>query len=172
MPTSVRKTICLTPALLAMACVPGDPLEPASLVLGAGPSQTSPQIKVDQFGYRPADPKVAVIVDPQQGFNASESFAPSNTYEVRRWSDDQVVFTDTIGQWNGGQTQASSGDRDLLNVETNRGAKKTISTAKYKTTSRGGKGTEIQKNGRIARVLPEPPQMPIMRKNSQTVLAS
>ncbi|MEM6854079.1 MAG: DNA topoisomerase (ATP-hydrolyzing), partial [Planctomycetota bacterium] len=41
--------------------------------------------------------------------------------------------------------KASDGDRDLLNVETNRGAKKTISTAKYRVTARGGKGNEIQK---------------------------
>ena len=47
----------------------------------------------------------------------------------------------------------SKGDRDLLTVETNRGAKKTISTAKYRTTSRGGKGNEIQKNGKIAKIL-------------------
>ena len=58
--------------------------------------------------------------------------------------------------------KASAGDRDLLKVETNRGAEKTVSTAKYKITGRGGKGTEIQKNGRIARILPEPPQMPIL----------
>ncbi len=58
--------------------------------------------------------------------------------------------------------KASTGDRDLLNVETNRGAKKTVSTAKYKTTGRGGKGTEIQKNGRIAKIVPDPPQMPIL----------
>jgi DNA gyrase subunit A len=47
----------------------------------------------------------------------------------------------------------SRGDRDLLIVETNRGAQKTISTVKYRTTSRGGKGTEIQKNGKIARII-------------------
>lgn len=49
--------------------------------------------------------------------------------------------------------KASSGDRDLLVVETNRGAQKTISTAKYRTTSRGGRGNEIQKNGKIARIV-------------------
>ena len=54
----------------------------------------------------------------------------------------------------------SQGDRDLLVVETNRGAKKTISTAKYRVTSRGGKGTEIQKNGKIAKVLIPPPGAP------------
>lgn len=58
--------------------------------------------------------------------------------------------------------KASSADRDLLKVETNRGAEKTISTAKYKKTGRGGKGTEIQKNGRIAKIVAEPPQMPIL----------
>ncbi|MEM7626855.1 MAG: DNA topoisomerase (ATP-hydrolyzing) [Planctomycetota bacterium] len=51
--------------------------------------------------------------------------------------------------------KASTGDRDLLNVETNRGAKKTISTVKYRTTGRGGRGNEIQKNGKIAKILPE-----------------
>ena len=58
--------------------------------------------------------------------------------------------------------KSSAGDRDLLNVETNRGAKKTISTAKYKRTGRGGKGTEIQKNGRIAKIVPEVPSMPLL----------
>lgn len=57
--------------------------------------------------------------------------------------------------------KASTGDRDLLNVETNRGAQKTISTVKYRTTGRGGRGTEIQKNGKIAKILrddvPPPP---------------
>ncbi len=56
--------------------------------------------------------------------------------------------------------KASTGDRDLLVVLTNRGAKKTISTAKYRTTSRGGRGIEIQKNGRIAEVVSPPPNAP------------
>src|SRR6185436_5789344 len=34
---------------------------------------------------------------------------------------------------------ASTGDRDLLTVETSRGAEQTISTAKYEVTGRGGK---------------------------------
>ncbi|MFK7735586.1 MAG: DNA topoisomerase (ATP-hydrolyzing) subunit A [Pirellulaceae bacterium] len=49
--------------------------------------------------------------------------------------------------------KASTGDRDLLVVETNRGAQKTISTAKYRTTSRGGRGNEIQKNGKISKIV-------------------
>lgn len=54
----------------------------------------------------------------------------------------------------------SKGDRDLLLVETNRGAQKTISTAKYRTTSRGGKGNEIQKNGKITNVVWPPIESP------------
>ena len=54
----------------------------------------------------------------------------------------------------------STGDRDLLVVETNRGAQKTISTTKYRTTSRGGKGNEIQKNGKIARIVEPPVESP------------
>ena len=54
----------------------------------------------------------------------------------------------------------STGDRDLLVVETNRGAKKTISTTKYRTTSRGGKGNEIQKNGKISKILWPPVESP------------
>ncbi|TWU35921.1 DNA gyrase/topoisomerase IV subunit A [Novipirellula artificiosorum] len=50
----------------------------------------------------------------------------------------------------------SSGDRDLMTVQTNRGAKKTISTAKYRITSRGGRGNEIQKNGKIAEIIVPP----------------
>jgi DNA gyrase subunit A len=54
----------------------------------------------------------------------------------------------------------SRGDRDLLVVETNRGAQKTISTAKYRTTSRGGRGNEIQKNGKIAKIVYPPVEAP------------
>ena len=54
----------------------------------------------------------------------------------------------------------SRGDRDLLLVETNRGAQKTISVVKYRTTGRGGRGTEIQKNGKIAKVVKPPIESP------------
>jgi DNA gyrase subunit A len=56
--------------------------------------------------------------------------------------------------------KTSVGDRDLMVVMTNRGAKKTISTAKYKPTGRGGRGIELQKNGRIAEIVTLPPGAP------------
>jgi len=49
---------------------------------------------------------------------------------------------------------ASTGDRDLLTVETTRGAEQTISTAKYGVTSRGGKGRELLQRGEFVRVMP------------------
>jgi DNA gyrase subunit A len=52
--------------------------------------------------------------------------------------------------------KAAASDRDILTVLTNRGAKKTVSTAKYEVSSRGGKGRELQKQGSLtAVVLPE-----------------
>ena len=56
--------------------------------------------------------------------------------------------------------KASAADRDLLVVETNRGAQKTISTAKYRVTARGGRGIEIQKNGKISSIVTEPLKAP------------
>jgi hypothetical protein len=84
------------------------------LSLFAVPPVITPHIKIDQFGYFPNSKKVAVIVDPQTGYNAAESFSPgtgANQYQVRRWSDDAVVFTGTLTTWNGGATHAQSGDR-------------------------------------------------------------
>src|SRR5262249_11441103 len=56
---------------------------------------------------------------------------------------------------------ASTGDRDLITVETSRGAEQTISTAKYEVTGRGGKGRELLQRGQFTKVvwpLPEAPQ--------------
>jgi DNA gyrase subunit A len=48
----------------------------------------------------------------------------------------------------------STGDRDLMTVETSRGAEQTISTAKYEVTGRGGKGRELLQRGQFVRVVP------------------
>jgi DNA gyrase subunit A len=55
---------------------------------------------------------------------------------------------------------ASTGDRDLLTVETSRGAEQTISTAKYEVTGRGGKGRELLQRGQFTRVVPQVPDVP------------
>ncbi|MDR0494960.1 MAG: glycoside hydrolase family 9 protein [Treponema sp.] len=71
----------------------------------------SDNIHVDQFGYRIGDDKVAVIADPQQGFNADKRFTPGEVYQVRKASDNAVVFTGAPKPWNRGQTDAHSGDK-------------------------------------------------------------
>ena len=55
---------------------------------------------------------------------------------------------------------ASTGDRDLLTVETSRGAEQTISTAKYEVTGRGGKGRELLQRGQFTRVVWPVPDTP------------
>ena len=55
---------------------------------------------------------------------------------------------------------ASTGDRDLLTVETTRGATQTISTGKYGVTSRGGRGRELLQRGEFTRVVPATPELP------------
>jgi DNA gyrase subunit A len=55
---------------------------------------------------------------------------------------------------------ASRGDRDLLTVETTRGAEQTISTAKYEVTGRGGKGRELLQRGQFTRIVPAMPEAP------------
>jgi DNA gyrase subunit A len=54
---------------------------------------------------------------------------------------------------------ASTGDRDLLTVETSRGAEQTISTAKYGVTGRGGKGRELLQRGQFSRVVSRAPEV-------------
>ena len=58
---------------------------------------------------------------------------------------------------------ASTGARDLLTVETSRGAAQTISTAKYEVTNRGGKGRELLQRGSFTRVVPTPVATPVLR---------
>ena len=55
---------------------------------------------------------------------------------------------------------ASTGDRDLLTVETSRGAEQTISTAKYEVTGRGGKGRELLQRGQFTRIVAAAPEAP------------
>ncbi len=80
----------------------------------AAPTTTVPYLKVDQFGYLGNMGKVAIVVDPQAGYNAAESFTPgtgANQYQVRRWADDVPVLSGTLTPWKAGATHAQSGDR-------------------------------------------------------------
>ena len=56
----------------------------------------------------------------------------------------------------------SSGDRDLLTVETSRGSEQTISTTKYEVTGRGGKGRELMQRGGFTKVVPSEVAVPVI----------
>jgi DNA gyrase subunit A len=56
----------------------------------------------------------------------------------------------------------STGDRDLLTVETSRGAEQTISTTKYEIVGRGGKGRELMQRGQFTRVVPNEVALPTL----------
>lgn len=67
-------------------------------------------IHVDQFGYYSEATKVAVIANPQEGFNANQSFSPSELLEVRSVASNETVFSAPPNVWNNGNTDEISGD--------------------------------------------------------------
>ncbi|QMV42678.1 glycoside hydrolase family 9 protein [Cohnella cholangitidis] len=104
----IRRNIWLSLICICM-CVGSWPVSTANAAIPGATVQK--YIMVDQFGYRPNDDKVAVLVDPQVGYNASDSYTPGSTLQVRRASDDAVVFAGAPQIWNQGATQEKSGDR-------------------------------------------------------------
>ena len=80
-------------------------------ILMARPDKIEKYIMIDQFGYRPDDQKIAVIIDPQLGFNAEDSFNPGSIYEVRRWDNDAIVYSGRIMEWNNGAVDYTAGDK-------------------------------------------------------------
>jgi endoglucanase len=79
-------------------------------------------IVVDQFGYRTKMEKVAVLVDPARGWNASDEYRPGPVLEVRRWADDKAVWQGAPRAWKQGAVDDNSGDRgawlDFSTLET------------------------------------------------------
>ncbi|UQA60047.1 glycoside hydrolase family 9 protein [Polyangium aurulentum] len=71
----------------------------------------SPYIVVDQFGYLPSAQKIAVIRDPETGFDAGESFTPGGTYVLVDAQTGAQVGKGSPTPWNGGAVDASSGDK-------------------------------------------------------------
>jgi len=68
-------------------------------------------IHVDQIGYLPEATKVAVISDPQQGFNAGDHFVPGPQLEIRAAADGAIVCRGAPELFDRGRTDAVSGDR-------------------------------------------------------------
>ncbi|WP_036188002.1 glycoside hydrolase family 9 protein [Marinimicrobium agarilyticum] len=66
---------------------------------------------VDQFGYLPSAQKVAVLRDPQAGFDSGLSFAPGEDYALVNVDSGEVVHTGSPSTWNEGAISDISGDK-------------------------------------------------------------
>ncbi len=90
----------------------------SSSISSSGSSSSSPItavisefIVVDQFGYLPDAQKIAVIRDPQTGYDAVKSFTPGATYQLINLATNEVVLSAAPSRWNQGETDTSSGDK-------------------------------------------------------------
>jgi len=92
---------------------------PLTLILAINASPISAQIPtiadkrihIDQFGYLSNAQKIAVIANPQIGYNAPSNLNPSTKYRVKRSYDQVTVFEANITPWGGGSTHGQSGDK-------------------------------------------------------------
>ncbi len=66
--------------------------------------------KVDQFGYLPQAPKLAIISQAQKGQFSPDDFEPGSEIEVRTWPENEAVYSGTIEAWNNGREDAIHGD--------------------------------------------------------------
>ncbi len=79
--------------------------------LASGPNGPIPAIVVDQFGYRPDSRKIAIIRDPQTGYDAVARYAPGAAFAVVDVATGAIVASGSPTPWNGGTTDPVSGDR-------------------------------------------------------------
>ena len=91
-------------ASLLLACL-------ALSAFAAPPGQPTERIAIDQFGYLPGMRKVAVISDPQTGFNGDLAYTPDALLEVRRWMTNELILTAAPTAWKDGATHDQSGDK-------------------------------------------------------------
>ncbi len=81
------------------------------LALNSGAQTISVNIIVDQFGYLPDAKKIAVIKNPQTGFDSNNKFTPGANYAVVNALTKETIFTNAPTPWKNGTTDASSGDK-------------------------------------------------------------
>lgn len=75
-----------------------------------GPNGPIPVIVVDQFGYRPNDPKFAFVRDPRWGYDSHVDFTPGSTYALVEAKSGAIVKKGPLSQWNSGNICERSGD--------------------------------------------------------------
>lgn len=102
-----RKWLALAAAaLVAGSCAHAAGPDPAAAIPPA-----TPPIVVDQFGYLPDQPKVAVLRDPVVGYDAAQAFTPGAMEQVVDARTGRVAFAGRAVPWEAGRTDPSSGDR-------------------------------------------------------------
>jgi hypothetical protein len=89
----------------------GDEGTDASIDLTSPPKPSvSPFLVIDQFGYQPLARKIAIIRDPEIGFDSGQSFVPGRTYALVNSRTRENVVIGTVMPWNDATVDASSGD--------------------------------------------------------------
>ncbi|MDA3930979.1 MAG: glycoside hydrolase family 9 protein [Prolixibacteraceae bacterium] len=68
-------------------------------------------IIVDQFGYLPNSQKIAILKDPQVGFDSEEVYTPGNSIALVNANTLEQVYSAESSTWKNGATDASSGDK-------------------------------------------------------------
>jgi endoglucanase len=75
------------------------------------PQPLSANIVVDQFGYRTASEKIAVVRSAQAGFDKGSPYTPGAKYALVDAHSTAKVLEAAPMPWNGGATDSSSGDK-------------------------------------------------------------
>ncbi len=78
---------------------------------GSATATVSTFMVVDQFGYLPSAQKIAVIRDPQTGYDADKSFMPSANLSLVNMTTGETVLSAAPTVWNSGNTDSTSGDK-------------------------------------------------------------
>lgn len=116
--SSVAPASSIAPSSVAASSLPASSTPITSSVastsassVASGAPAISAFIVVDQFGYQPDAKKIAVIRDPQTGYDATLSFTPGATYQLLNLDTNAVVLTGTANTWKSGTTFDAAGDK-------------------------------------------------------------
>lgn len=100
--------LCLAGLAAACGSSKPDPVEPAPPPADAIPAEP---IVLDQFGYRPDDPKIVRVREPVKGFDAAWSSKPRMTYYVRDAATNEPVRSFSLEANENDDPDPLSGDR-------------------------------------------------------------
>ena len=67
-------------------------------------------IVIDQFGYRGATTKIAIVRNPKVGFDAGQNYVPGNQLQIIDADSKKVVFEGDLEYKTNGENDATYGD--------------------------------------------------------------